>query len=51
LAKEPEAAGCYGENVTDPAEIEPSLRRGLAKIRDGIPAVISFWLPRYLHAD
>lgn len=51
FAKEAEAAGCYGENVTNPGEIEPALRRGLKSIRDGVPAVISFWLPRYLQAD
>jgi acetolactate synthase-1/2/3 large subunit len=51
FAKEAEAAGCYGANVTDPAEVEPALRRGLKSIRDGVPAVISFWLPRYLQAD
>ena len=37
--------------VTDPAEVEPALRRGLKSIRDGVPAVISVWLPRYLQAD
>jgi acetolactate synthase-1/2/3 large subunit len=50
-AKEAEAAGCYGENVTDPAEVEPALRRGLARIRAGQPAVISVWLPRLLQKD
>ena len=33
FAKEAEAAGAYGENVTDPAQIEPALRRGLKAIR------------------
>ena len=51
FAKEAEAAGCYGENVTDPAEVEPALRRGLKKIREGTPAVISVWLPRLLQKD
>jgi acetolactate synthase I/II/III large subunit len=51
FAKEAEAAGAYGENVTDPAEVAPALQRGLAKIRAGIPAVISVWLPRLLQAD
>ena len=50
-AKEAEAAGCYGENVTDPAEVEPALRRGLKSIRAGTPAVISVWLPRLLQKD
>jgi acetolactate synthase-1/2/3 large subunit len=50
-AKEAEAAGCYGENVTDPAEVEAALRRGLKSIRSGTPAVISVWLPRLLQKD
>jgi acetolactate synthase-1/2/3 large subunit len=48
FAKEAEAAGAYGENVRDPGEVAPALRRGLAKTRSGIPAVISVWLPRIL---
>ena len=51
FAKEAEAAGCYGENVTDPAQIEPALRRGLKSIREGTPAVISVWLARLLQKD
>ena len=51
FAKEAEAAGAYGENVTDPAEVAPALQRGLAKTRAGVPAVISVWLPRLLQAD
>jgi acetolactate synthase-1/2/3 large subunit len=51
FAKEAEAAGAYGENVTDPAQVEPALRRGLEKIRRGTPAVISVWLPRLLQKD
>jgi acetolactate synthase I/II/III large subunit len=51
FAKEAEAAGAYGENVRDPAEVGPALRRGLAQIRNGTPAVISVWLPRLLHDD
>lgn len=51
FAKEAEAAGAYGENVTDPAEVGPALRRGLKTIRDGTPAVISVWLPRLLQDD
>ena len=50
-AKEAEAAGCYGENVTDPAQVEAALRRGLKSIREGTPAVISVWLPRLLQKD
>lgn len=51
FAKEAEAAGAYGENVTDPAQVEAALRRGLARIRKGQPAVISVWLARLLQKD
>lgn len=52
FAKEAEAAGAYGENVTDAAQIEPALRRGLKAIREeGRPAVISVWLARLLQKD
>ena len=51
FAKEAEAAGAYGENVRDPAEIGPAIKRGLQATRRGTPAVISVWLPRLLHAD
>jgi len=46
FAKEAEAAGAYGENVTDPAEVGASLKRGLEQVRGGKPAVISVWLKR-----
>jgi acetolactate synthase-1/2/3 large subunit len=48
FAKEAEAAGAYGENVRDPAEVGPALRRGLAQTRNGTPAVIAVWLPKIL---
>ena len=51
FAKEAEAAGAYGENVRDPAELGHALQRGLAKIRAGVPAVISVWLARLLQED
>ena len=51
FAMEARAAGAYGENVTDPAEIGPALQRGLKSVRDGISAVISVSLPRYLQKD
>jgi len=51
FAKEAEAAGAYGENVRDPAEVGPALRRGRDAIRRGTPAVISVWLPRILQDD
>ena len=38
FAKEAEAAGAYGENVVDPNEIAPALRRGLNSIREGVSA-------------
>lgn len=52
FAKEAEAAGAYGENVTDPAQLESALQRGLKAIREeGRPAVISVWLARLLQKD
>jgi acetolactate synthase-1/2/3 large subunit len=52
FAKEAEAAGAYGENVTDSAQIEGALRRGLKAIREeGRPAVISVWLAKLLQKD
>ncbi len=48
FAKEAEAAGAYGENVRDPAEVGPALRRGLQQVRNGTPAVIAVWLPKIL---
>jgi acetolactate synthase-1/2/3 large subunit len=35
-------------NVRDPAEVGPALRRGLAQIRRGTPAVIAVWLPKIM---
>jgi acetolactate synthase-1/2/3 large subunit len=46
FAKEAEAAGAYGETVRDPAELPAALKRGLAQIRSGNPAVISIWEKR-----
>ena len=51
FAKEAEAAGAYGENVKDPAEVGPALKRGLKQIRSGTPAVIAVWLPRILRDE
>ena len=52
FAKEAEAAGAYGENVTDSAQVEGALRRGLKAIREeGRPAVISVWLAKLLQKD
>jgi acetolactate synthase-1/2/3 large subunit len=46
FAKEAEAAGAHGENVRDPAEVGPALRRAREATRLGKPAVVSVWLPR-----
>lgn len=51
FAKEAEAAGAYGENVRDPAQVAPAIERGLAQIRAGRPAVIAVWLPRLMQQD
>ncbi len=51
FAKEAEAAGAYGENVRDPAELGPAIKRGLAQVRRGTPAVVSVWEPRIGHKD
>lgn len=51
FAKEAEAAGGYGENVSDPGEIRAALERGLEEVRGGKPAVISAWLPRLMQED
>ena len=51
FAKEAEAAGAYGENVRDPAEVGPALRRGLDHIRRGTPAVIAIWLPKIMREE
>jgi acetolactate synthase-1/2/3 large subunit len=41
FAKEAEACGGYGENVTDPAEIMPALLRARRANEHGLPSVIS----------
>jgi acetolactate synthase-1/2/3 large subunit len=41
FAKLAETAGGYGENVEDTREVGPALRRGLAQVRNGVPAVIA----------
>jgi acetolactate synthase-1/2/3 large subunit len=51
FAKEAEAAGAYGENVRDPADLAPAIKRGLAQVRRGTPAVVSVWEPRLNHED
>lgn len=46
FAKEAESVGAYGENVYEPEEVAPALRRGLEKVQQGTPAVIAVWLPK-----
>ena len=36
-----ESVGCYGENVSDPAEVGPALQRALKVVRDGTPCEIA----------
>jgi acetolactate synthase-1/2/3 large subunit len=36
------ALGGYGERVTEPQEIVPAIRRGIAKTREGTPALLEF---------
>lgn len=36
------ALGGYGERVTQPGEIVPAIRRGIAKTREGTPALLEF---------
>jgi thiamine pyrophosphate-dependent acetolactate synthase large subunit-like protein len=37
-----QALGGYGERVTEPEEIVPAIRRGIAKTREGTPALLEF---------
>ncbi len=48
LAKMAESVGCYGENVADPAQVGPALRRALQVVRDGTPAVVAVRLPQLM---
>ena len=41
FAKEAEACGAYGENVSDPAQIMPALKRAREANGRGLPAVVS----------
>jgi acetolactate synthase-1/2/3 large subunit len=34
--------GAYGEQVTEPGEIVPAIRRGIEKTREGVPALLEF---------
>jgi thiamine pyrophosphate-dependent acetolactate synthase large subunit-like protein len=47
------AFGGYGERVTDPADIVPAIRRGIAQTQAGKPALLEFitaketWISRH----
>ncbi|MBI2755880.1 MAG: thiamine pyrophosphate-requiring protein [Chloroflexi bacterium] len=43
---EASASGAYGEKVTEPDQVGPAIRRGLAANREGAPAVLDVWLPK-----
>jgi acetolactate synthase I/II/III large subunit len=45
FAKLAESVGCYGENVTESGEVGPALTRGMAQVRQGIPAVVAVRVP------
>src|SRR5438094_6599733 len=36
------ALGCHGERITEPDEIVPAIKRGIAKTRDGVPTLLEF---------
>ncbi|HYU12935.1 MAG TPA: thiamine pyrophosphate-dependent enzyme, partial [Stellaceae bacterium] len=36
------ALGGYGERITDPGQIIPAIKRGIAKTREGKPALLEF---------
>jgi thiamine pyrophosphate-dependent acetolactate synthase large subunit-like protein len=36
------ALGGYGERITEPAEIVPAIRRGIAQTEKGMPALLEF---------
>jgi acetolactate synthase-1/2/3 large subunit len=36
------ALGGYGERVTEPAEIIPAIKRGIAKTKEGTPVLLEF---------
>jgi acetolactate synthase-1/2/3 large subunit len=41
FAAEARSVGAHGESVSDPADVEPALQRGLAATRAGQPAVVA----------
>jgi acetolactate synthase-1/2/3 large subunit len=36
------ALGGYGERITEPAQIVPAIKRGIAKTKEGVPALLEF---------
>ena len=36
------ALGGYGERITEPSEIVPAIRRGIAKTEEGVPSLLEF---------
>jgi len=36
------ALGCHGERITEPDEIVPAIKRGIAKTREGVPTLLEF---------
>jgi acetolactate synthase-1/2/3 large subunit len=45
FAKLAESVDCYGENVTETAQVGPALARGMEQVRQGIPAVVAVRVP------
>ncbi len=45
FAKLAESVDCWGEYVTETAEVGPAMQRGLKQVRDGIPAVVAVRVP------
>jgi acetolactate synthase-1/2/3 large subunit len=46
------ASGAYGENVTDPGEVAPAIRRAVAAMeRDRVPAVLDMWMPKLVTGE
>ena len=46
FAKVAEACSCYGEQVTDPADVDGAIARALAANEKGVPAVLDFIVAR-----
>jgi acetolactate synthase-1/2/3 large subunit len=46
FAKIAEACGCYGEQITEPTDVDGAITRALAANEKGIPAVLDFIVAR-----